>query len=336
MGTQFINTAFLASSILAVACGDDGDGGSGGIAFDSQSDMDVDAGEAVTLSIDGLDDAQAYRITLVVAANVTADGDGAGVFVDGDANGAADPGASENVALITEVNGAAVTGARTVPGAMDDPAAPTGVFPQDGTITLKVTGVAPGSVYPVAYPNAGQSTFLEVAANGTPTESYAVGGRIDVESGLEASPGDAQSIAVGSAVDYTVSGLDDAQFYRITLVVGANLTLGDDNTATFLDGDANGAADAGASEAIALISTVNGTAVANGGAKTVPGGEDNPAAPSGVAPSGGSIAFSVQGVAAGTVYPVIYRNGGMSTFLELDAGGAPIENYTVAAATTVQ
>ena len=47
------------------------------------------------------------------------------------------------------------------------------------------------------------------------------------------------------------------------------------------------------------------------------------------------ITLSVTGVAEGTVYPVVYENGGASTFLEIDSAGAPTETYYIASATTV-
>ncbi len=135
----------------------------------------------------------------------------------------------------------------------------------------------------------------------------------------------------GSSVDYTFSGLDNAQAYRITLVVDGNITV-DGNAGTFVDNDENGAADTGASENTALI--VNGTSQT--GAKTVPAGTDDPASPSGVFPTNGEITFDVEGVAAGSVYPVIYHNGGASTFLEIGSAGVPSETYVVAAEVEVQ
>lgn len=300
---------------------------------------DIEAGATTGLTISGLTDGQAYRITLVVADNLTTSGDGVGTFVDGDANGAADAGASENVALITMVNGAAVSGggAKTVPGGSDDPAAPSGVFSSNGTIELVLTGQGSGTIYPVVYENGGSSTFLEIGADGMPVETYVVGPAITVSgSTISTEPGTSSTVAATETVSYTATGLDDAQAYRITLVVDANVTPMGNGVGMFVDGDANGAADAGASEEVALITMVNGSPVANGGAKTVPGGMDDPANPSGVFPSGGTITFTVTGVAPGTVHPVIYRNGGTSTFLEVGADGMPVETYSVAMPTTVQ
>jgi len=147
---------------------------------DPADDTTIVTGETQSYSFSGLDSEQAYRITLVVDANVNVT-DGAGTFVDNDMNGAADAGTSENVALITSVNGQGQPGAKTVPAGTDDPANPSGIFPSaSGEITIEVTGVGAGKVYPVLYVNGGDSTFLEVDA-GTPTELHLVGGGLTVE-----------------------------------------------------------------------------------------------------------------------------------------------------------
>ena len=324
----------LMGSLVIVGCGDEDDNGggdSGGISASAATSTDI--GVAQTLTITGLDDAKAYRVTLVVAGNVTAD-DGSGVFVDNDGNGAADAGASEDVARIVAVNGTDQAGAKTVPGGDDDPANPSGVTPSGGQITLSVVGIGAGTVYPVVYENGGASTFLEIDANGVPTETYAVGGAFTVNTptGIAVGPTGPVSIDVDGTMKYTISGLDDAQAYRITLVVAENVTT-DGAMGVFMDGDANGAADAGASEDRALIVSVNGTEQT--GAKTVPGGDDDPADPSGVNPVGGLITLTIQGVGAGTVYPVVYENGGASTFLEIGSDGVPTETYFVAGDLTV-
>lgn len=150
-----------------------------GISFSPAADQSLAAGGALALSIGGLDDATAYRVTLVIAANLTPGADGTGTFIDGDMNGAADAGASEGVALIDSVNGTAITATKTYPGGEDDPANPTGIFPSGGAITLNLTGVAAGTVYPVVYVNGGSSTFLEIT-DGVPSEVYAVGPAITV------------------------------------------------------------------------------------------------------------------------------------------------------------
>lgn len=150
-----------------------------GITFTPSADQSLAAGGALALSIGGLDDATAYRVTLVIAANLTTTGDGTGTFIDGDANGAADAGASEGVALIDSVNGTAITATKTYPSGEDDPANPSGIFPSGGVISLNLSGVAAGMVYPVVYVNGGASTFLEITG-GVPSEEYAVGPAITV------------------------------------------------------------------------------------------------------------------------------------------------------------
>lgn len=298
----------------------------------------VDVGGEVQYTISGLNNAQAYRITLVAGGNITTSGDGTGTFIDNDMNGAADAGPSERYALITSVNGAQLSdgGAKTVPGGMDDPAMPSGIFPQDGEITVTVTGMATGTVYPVIYENGGDSTFLELGGDGAPVETYIVAGAFSVRGPTPMlAPDGPQMVGVGASIDYTISGLNDAQAYRITLVVGDNLTEGGGGMATFIDGDMNGAADAGPSDNFALITSVNGMGV-DPGARTVPGGMDDPAMPTGINPVGGEITLQITGVAAGTVHPVVYENGGMSTFLEIGGDGAPTEVYTAGAALTVQ
>jgi hypothetical protein len=160
----------------------------GVLAVAPDADGAVDVGATQSYTVTGADPEQAYRITLVVADNITVT-DGAGTFVDNDDNGAADAGASENIALITSVNGTDQTGAKTVPAGDDDPAAPSGVFPTDaGEITFVVTGQAAGKVYPVIYHNAGASTFLEIDANGAPTETHIVGGGLTVNGEMSTDP----------------------------------------------------------------------------------------------------------------------------------------------------
>jgi uncharacterized protein (DUF1810 family) len=324
----------LSTVMLLQACGGDEDSDKTPVVSPA-ADQSVEAGATRTYTITGLDDDQAYRVTLVVAANVTVSGSG-GTFLDMDGNGAADAGLSENIALITKINGDTITGVKTYPGADSDPDEPASIFPEDGQITVEITGVAAGKVYPVVYVNAGSTTFLEVDADGAATETYSVGGGLTVSgsSGIPVViPNVAQTLAPGATVNYTISGLLDTQAYRVTLVLGANATVNFTN-GTFLDADANGAADAGASENVALITAVNGADIT--GTKTVPGADSDPAAPTDVFPVEGKISVEITGVATGTVYPVAYVNAGTTTFLELNASGAPSEVYSIGGAINVQ
>lgn len=305
------------------------------------SPVTIDIDEVTApFSITEVVDGQAYRVTLVHSDNLTVNPDGSGVFVDADNNGAADAGPSEEVARIWGVNYNNITPVKTYPAGTDDPNAPTGIFPIDDEIIVHVQGYGGGTVYPVVYVNGGASTFLEVDANGAPTEPYAIGAAITVNAPppppLGMAPLTPTTVAVGESSDYTIVGLDDTYAYRITLVVAENITTDGVGGATFVDADVNGAADAGASEAIAGIASYNATPVSPP-VKTIPSPTDDPLAPTGVYPSGGEITVSVTGIAAGTIYPVAYRNGGASTFLEVDPVTlAPVEVYTVGGSFTVQ
>jgi hypothetical protein len=327
----------LSAMMLLQACGGgDDDPKVDLLSISPAADQSVQAGATSTYTISGLDNDTRYRVTLVVDANIEASG-GGGTFEDADDNGAADAGASENIALITKINGTAIAGVKTTPGGMDDPANPTGVIPQNGQIIVEITGVAPGKVYPVAYENGGETTFLELDEEGAAVETYGVGGGLTV-SGASGKPvvlpNLPQTLAVGATVDYTIYGLTDTQAYRVTLVLGANATV-NFATGTFADANMDGVVEAGASENVALITAVNGTAL-SAGAKTVPDPTDDPASPTGVFPVGNKITVTVSGVAAGTVYPVAYYNGGDTTLLEVDSTGAPVEVYGVGGPITVQ
>ena len=304
-------------------------------------DVAIDVDETTMYMITGLDQGKVYRVTLVVAGNVTTSGNGMGLFIDGNDDDAADAGASEKIALITSVNDMAVDpGTKTVPSPMPFPN-PTGVTPVSGAITLVIKGVATGTVYPVVYENAGTSTFLEIDDAGTPIETYRVGGAVTVTGPTPtASPSDEQTHLPATSRVYTVSGLNKNQAYRITLVIDSNITRSG-SMATFVD-DADGgdgAADAGGSEAVGRITSVNGMPVDPAGtppgAKTVPKPNADP--PERLMPKeDGTIEFTVTAQAtSGTVHPVIYEDGGMTTFLEINDNGAPIEVYTVAGAFTV-
>lgn len=325
----------LSAITLLQACGGDEDAATPP-AVSPGADQSVQPGSTITYTISDLKDEQAYRVTLVVDANLDASGASA-TFVDGDNNGAADAGASENIALITKINGSAIAAVKTYPAGTDDPAAPTGIFPVDGQIVVEITGVAPGKVYPVVYENSGSTTFLEVDEEGAPVENYAVGGGLTVAGSAGSPvliPSLPQTLAVGGTIDYTLHNLNDAQAYRITLVLGANATV-NGRTGSFQDAEPNGVADAGASENVALITAINGTAITTA-AKTVPDPSDNPASPTGVFPVNGKITVTIQGVGAGTVYPVAYYNGGEVTLLEVDANGVPEEVYGIGGQITVQ
>jgi hypothetical protein len=297
--------------------------------------------EQFNFDVSGVVADQAYRITLVSADVLTVDADGVGTFTDADANGAADPGPSEETALLFQVLYNPITpNAKTYPAGNDDPAMPSGIFAVDGEVEIGfgVTGVGAGTVYPVIYWNGGESTFLEIDENGMAIEPYVIGPAITINAAPEPppitiAPATPVTVAPAEEYDYTISGLDNAYYYRVTLVHGDNVTTTGPGMATFVDAGA-GTANAGPSEEVALISYSQG-AVVDPGAKTLPAGTDDPANPTGIQPVNGEITVSIMGVADGTIYPVAYRNGGTSTFLEIDTLGAPVETYIVGGSLTV-
>jgi hypothetical protein len=315
----------------------------GPLTFDPATPVSGDVGDQWSFDVAGVLPDSAYRITLVHADNVTVAADGTGTFVDS-GTGTANAGPSETVAGIYHVHyNPFGTPVKTYPDGSDDPAMPSGVLPLDGdqTIGFGVEGLGEGTVYPVFYRNGGESTFLEIDENGTPTEPYVIGPAISVNAPptpppptpvMAFDPDTPQTIAPAETYDYTITGLDDTAYYRITLVIGANVTAAG-GSGVFVDGGA-GTADAGNSQDYALITSVAGSPV-DPGAKTVPSPDDDPTAPTGIQPTGGQIALTVTGVADGTVYPVVYVNGGTSTFLEIDGTGAPTEDYVVGGSITV-
>ncbi len=117
---------------------------------------------------------------------------------------------------------------------------------------------------------------------------------------------------------YTVSGLNDAEDYRITLVASANVTTDEDGNTVF---EADPTSPEGQNLALAgtvaaRIVTINGT------------DEATPAPTFGaVVPVNGTITFVVDCGGAESVTPVIYEDQGASTRLELDANGLPVEEF---------
>lgn len=297
----------------------------------------LEPGGQASFDVSGVDPAKYYRVTLVSGDLITVAADGSATFQDSGA-GTANAGPSDATAGLFHIHyGTLPALAKTFPAGTDDPAAPTGISPLDDLVSFGVEGVDGGTVYPVIYENTGASTFLEIDASGSPIETYVVGPAITVSPlpGIAVAPSTPTTIAAGATTDYTITGLDDTYAYRITLVVADNVTAPGDGTGTFVDGGA-GTANAGNSQDYALITAYNGTNDVTPGAKTIPDPADDPAAPTGIFPTGGQITVTIEGVAAGTVVPVAYRNGGTSTFLEIDGNGAPVEDYAVGGALTVQ
>ncbi|MCA9568308.1 MAG: hypothetical protein KC656_10710 [Myxococcales bacterium] len=309
------------------------------LSISPDSPQTLGVGDQVSFDVTDVDPDQAYRVTLVHGDNITWDGDGNAVFVDS-GTGTANAGPSDSYAGLFHVQyGTLPALAKTHPAATDDPAAPSAIFPINGMVSFGVEGVAAGSVYPVIYHNGGESTFLEIDENGSAIEHYIVGPEMTIEAPpppppVTVEPSTPVTIAPGETYDYTITGLNDAYKYRITLVVAANITTPGDGTGSFVD-SGTGTANAGNSQDYALITYYNTTYAVDPPAKTIPAATDDPANPTGITPSGGEITVTIEGVADGTVYPVAYRNYGASTFLEIDGSGYPTESYGVGGSLTV-
>lgn len=115
---------------------------------------------------------------------------------------------------------------------------------------------------------------------------------------------------------YTVSGLDDALTYRVTLVDADNISRDAEDDAVFVEDAMTGLADAGAVNA--RITVVNGAPVT--AAQSV----------GAIAPQSGTITFTVDGEDFESVTPVVYTDqGGANTRLNLDDDGKPTEPFGI-------
>lgn len=145
---------------------------------------------------------------------------------------------------------------------------------------------------------------------------------------LTVTPTDAVTLDADESRTYTASGLT-GDSYRITLVNTDGYSIDGDGNAVFVDNDDSGTADAGDLEAD--ITSVNGEdtgANDTTDVQTVPDPDD---ATDVVAPDAdGEITFTVTGDGVSeSLVPVVYVNGGDSTFLEVDEDGLPTETFGV-------
>jgi len=123
---------------------------------------------------------------------------------------------------------------------------------------------------------------------------------------------------------YTVTGLDNTKTYSILLAPAANVAVSSTGNVTFLNSGAPTAGNAGIS-----IETVNGApgTLAAGGAGVTQ--------VNGVAPSAGSITFSVDAVVTGAVVPVVFSdtngdgNLNFATAPTATVGQAPTEPFGI-------
>lgn len=146
--------------------------------------------------------------------------------------------------------------------------------------------------------------------------------------GLAVTPDTTATLPVVAGVDadardertYTVAGLVSGQEYRITVLQASTVT-GSGASAVYTDSDGDGLAETGTRSAV--IKAVNGaTPTNNTGDGTALTAAPNAQSAVFVAGSSGSATFVLEGVAAESVRPVVYRNGGPGN-AATDGGTSP-------------
>lgn len=153
----------------------------------------------------------------------------------------------------------------------------------------------------------------------------------DVHETLRVEPSSDQTAQEGDTVEFTATGLDGDATYRITLVDAGLADRNDAGLLTFREGtspDAPGVRTVDAGPPEARIVSVNGSEVDPDPAHTVGGIE--PQGPGLPIPGTAAITFEVEvaGAEPGFV-AAVHVDGGASTFLEVNEGGAPVETFGV-------
>jgi hypothetical protein len=169
----------------------------------AESNPDDTSADDRRYTVDGLDEGQEYRITLVVEGNIGENAEGETTFEEDGTTGLAATGMP--TADISQVNGEAPQnnmGNGTELTDNEPGMSPSVVFIADSEMaTFTVDGDdAPESVQPVVYyngggdgenPEGGDSPRLELNEDGTPSEEFDVGGVVNfVETATEPPPGE--------------------------------------------------------------------------------------------------------------------------------------------------
>lgn len=121
---------------------------------------------------------------------------------------------------------------------------------------------------------------------------------------------------------YTVSGLDDATTYTVALFDADNVTVDANGVVTFADTDNNDLADGVGDDSIAEITRTNSqTLTSAAGTATIN-------------PVNGTLNFTIDGVARGTVVPVLFVDANSDGQVNLDENNQPTEQFGVGGETT--
>ncbi len=188
----------------------------------------------------------------------------------------------------------------------------------DAYLTKNANTLADGFVFggPQAISDNAVSEMENAAQSVTTNQSYSV------------NPQSAQTVTVSSGspsdnagvVKYTVTGLTDGTPVDIQLADPANVTTGANGQTTFKADSSNNAV---FGSPAGTITVVNG----------IPNGTGSQKA-DGVMPVNGQVSFSVDSSNPGTAQPVVYSRADTNDTLELDANGAPKEDFGVGGAIT--
>jgi hypothetical protein len=142
---------------------------------------------------------------------------------------------------------------------------------------------------------------------------------------LAISPADEETVTADQSRTYTVTGLDNAVEYRVTLVAPATVSVNeDDKTTRFTDTDGDQLAEVGTYAAD--ITSINGREVAR---------TDGAPSTTTSMPDDGQITVVVSGEQGDdSVRPVVYPNTGRSPRLELATDLRPVEAFGIGGAVT--
>lgn len=192
---------------------------------------------------------------------------------------------------------------------------PTALHPDtQAVLAERSTALADGHVFggPAAVDDATKAA-AERAAAGT---------------GLAVTPDDAATLPLVTGVDadardertYSVAGLVAGEEYRITVLQASTVT-GSGSSAVYTDSDGDGLAETGTRAAV-IQAVDGGTPTNNTGDGTALTAAPNAQSAVFVAGSSGTASFVLEGVAAESVRPVVYRNGGPGNAAS-DGGTSP-------------
>ena len=159
---------------------------------------------------------------------------------------------------------------------------------------------------------------------------------VESNESLEFGPDDAVTLELSAGTtdrrSFLATGLANDRTYRVTLVNADQVSVDDDGVVTFTS-------DVSPNQGLAAVGAEVADIVSISNAGTIDAGANSAT----TTPVNGAVTVTIEGVARGSVVPVIYLNGapggspetgGVSPRLELDADGLPTEPFGIAGVTT--